>query len=52
MGRDKPDISEPLTEEARVAIGIVVCLTIAFTIAIIFLCLVRMLYREYLFDYF
>ena len=41
MGRDRPDISEGLTEAARVAIGIVVGLTIAFTIAIISLCLVR-----------
>ena len=41
MGRDRPDISEGLPEAARVAIGIVVGLTIAFTIAIISLCLVR-----------
>ncbi|XP_078369920.1 uncharacterized protein LOC144653724 isoform X1 [Oculina patagonica] len=39
MGRDKPDISEGMTEATRVAIGIVVGLAIAFTIAIISLAL-------------
>ena len=41
MGTDKPDIPEGLSEATRVGIGIVVGLTIAFTIAIVFLCLVR-----------
>ena len=41
MGTDKPDISEGISEATRVGIGIVVGLAIAFTIAIIFLCLVR-----------
>ena len=41
MGTDKPDIPEGLSEATRVGIGIVVGLAIAFTIAIVFLCLVR-----------
>lgn len=43
MGRDKPDIPEGISEATRVGIGIVVGLTIALSIAIIFLCLVRVL---------
>jgi len=41
MGTDKPDIPEGLSEVTRVGIGIVVGLAIAFTIAVVFLCLVR-----------
>lgn len=39
MGTDKPDIPEGLSEATRIGIGIAVGLTIAFTIAIVFLCL-------------
>jgi len=39
MGTDKPDIPEGLSEVTRVGIGIVVGLAIAFTIAVVFLCL-------------
>ena len=41
MGTDKPDIPEGLSEATRIGIGIAVGLTIAFIIAIVFLCLVR-----------
>ena len=41
MGTDKPDIPEGLSEATRIAVGIVVGLAMAFTIAMAFLCLVR-----------